>query len=181
MNHSKRICVFSGSSLGNNKKFIDIAVELGTLLATNAITLIYGAGDVGLMGKIAKSSLDNGGYVIGIIPTFLQSIEGTLANLSELIVTKNIHERKEKMYQLTDIYIAFPGGLGTLEEVTEVLSWQKLGVHTKPIIFLNIDGFWNNFFKMLEQLITAGFLKKEFLTQLVVISSVAELKTKLEV
>ena len=150
----KSICVFCGSSSGDNPNFLHAANDLGKYLAENKIKLVYGGASVGLMGAIANSVLINGGQVIGVLPRFLQSKEIAHDGLSELIVCNSMHERKTKMFELAEGFIALPGGYGTLEEVLEMLTWQQLGLHKFPIGFLNVDGFYNcliTFFDEIEK------------------------------
>ena len=142
------ICVFCGSSEGNDIAIIEAAEKLGKKLATNNITLIYGASKIGIMGVVAKSLLESKGEVIGIIPEFLKKKELVHLGLSKLITTQNMHERKLKMQELGDGFIALPGGMGTLEELFEILTWLQLGLHSKPIGLLNINNFYDDLLKL---------------------------------
>ena len=133
MNQLNKICVFCGSSDGNDLAITDTATKLGEIFAERNITLVYGAAKIGVMGTIAKSVLDNSGKVIGIIPNFLKKKEVVHLGLTKLITTQNMHERKLKMQETSDGFIALPGGMGTLEELFEIITWLQLGIHQKPI------------------------------------------------
>lgn len=150
----KTICVFCGSSLGEDPTFIEAASKLGEALAKSQITLVYGGANIGLMGTVANAVLKNGGKVIGVIPKFLAGKEIAHPNLTELILVESMHERKMKMFELSEGFIAMPGGFGTLEELSEMLTWQQLGLHRYPIGLLNINGFYNHlqlFFEEMEK------------------------------
>jgi uncharacterized protein (TIGR00730 family) len=138
----KSICVFCGSSNGDDPQFIETARNLGKALAESGITLVYGGANVGLMGAVADASLDSGGSVIGALPQFLQGKEIAHTGLTELILCETMHQRKTKMFELSQGFIALPGGFGTLEEVVEILTWQQLGLHKYPVGFLNVNGFF---------------------------------------
>ncbi len=154
------ICVYCGSSYGKNSKFTDTAIELGKVLAQNNITLVYGGSSIGLMGAIANSVLKNNGKVVGIIPeTFAEKVRHK--NLTQLILVKNMHQRKQRMSDLADAFIAMPGGLGTLEEVFETLTWAQLGLHKKPIGLLNIDNYYDKLNDFLDYCVKQGFIKRE--------------------
>ncbi|UJH67611.1 TIGR00730 family Rossman fold protein [Allomuricauda sp. SCSIO 65647] len=155
------IVVFCGSSEGEDPKIIADASKLGSTLADQNITLIYGAARIGVMGHVAQGCLDNGGKVIGVIPDFLMLREVYHSGLSELIITKSMHERKLKMYELSEGIIMLPGGYGTLEEFFEIITWAQLGLHQKPIGILNTNGFYDELLAMLRKMIDQQFLKKE--------------------
>ena len=141
MNKIKTVCVYCGSGPGTNPRFVEAAIALGKALAESGIRLVYGGGSIGLMGAVATSVLDHGGTVTGIIPDFLTSRENALTRIQEMIVTPDMHERKRLMFERSDAFVALPGGIGTLEELVEQLTWQQLGRHSKPILLANIDGF----------------------------------------
>ena len=168
----KSIVVFCGSSEGNDPDILCAAQELGQTLARRNITLVYGAAKIGVMGKVAQGSLNNGGKVIGIIPDFLKLKEVFHMGLTELIVTDNMHERKLHMYELSDGIITLPGGYGTLEELFEMITWAQLGLHQKPIGILNTNGFYDDLLKMLRKMVSQGFLKIENYNMLLVDDSV---------
>ncbi len=161
MTQIKSICIYCGSQPGNEPEFKEAAIALGAKLAENNIRLVYGGGSRGIMGAISKSVQDNGGEVFGIIPDFLLPKEGEWdrsANKLEIVITKNMHERKQKMFEESDAFIALPGGIGTLEEIVEIITWAQLGRHEKPIAFLNTNGFWNPMLELIEHMKTAGFI-----------------------
>jgi uncharacterized protein (TIGR00730 family) len=180
MNNLDKICVFCGSSDGNDLAITDAAVKLGEIFAERNITLVYGAAKIGVMGTIAKSVLDNSGKVIGIIPNFLKKKEVVHLGLTELITTENMHERKLKMHEQSDGFIALPGGMGTLEELFEIITWLQLGLHQKPIGLLNINGFYNDLIKMLETMVRKGFLSMDNYNLLLVDSDINRLLKKME-
>ena len=152
MNQIKTVCVYCGSGPGTNPRFVEAAIALGKVFAENDIRLVYGGGSIGLMGAVAKSALDHGGAVTGIIPDFLQARENALTRVQELIVTPDMHERKRLMFERSDAFVALPGGVGTLEELVEQLTWQQLGRHTKPMLLANIDGFWEPLLALLAHM-----------------------------
>ncbi len=180
MNKLEKICVFCGSSDGNDLAITDAAIKLGEIFVSHKITLVYGAAKIGVMGTIAKSVLDNNGGVIGIIPAFLKKKEVVHLGLTELITTKNMHERKLKMQEASDGFIALPGGMGTLEELFEIITWLQLGLHQKPIGLLNINGFYNDLIKMLETMVRKGFLSMDNYNLLLVDSNPLNLIKKME-
>ena len=176
----KSIVVFCGSSEGNDQEIISAAKELGKVFAKQNIILVYGGAKIGIMGIMAQSALDNGGNVIGIIPDFLKSKEVFHSGLSQLIITKNMHDRKLKMHELSDGIIALPGGYGTLEELFEMITWAQLGLHQNPIGILNTNGFYDNLLKMLKKMVTQGFLKQENYELLLVDDNVNALLQKMQ-
>lgn len=157
----KSIAVFCGSSLGVNPQYEEWAMKLGSYLGENNYHLIYGGGNIGLMGKIANAALNAGGEVTGVLPHFLNKKEVGHVELSKLILVDSMHERKQKIEQLSDAFIAMPGGFGTLEEVSEMLTWAQLGLHQKPIGLYNINGFYNTLLSQLDTMVSEGFLKKQ--------------------
>ncbi len=180
MNKLHKICVFCGSSDGNDLAITDAAMKLGKLFVEKEITLVYGAAKIGVMGTIAKAVLDQKGEVIGIIPDFLMKKEVVHLGLSQLITTKNMHERKLKMQELSDGFITLPGGFGTLEELFEIITWLQLGLHEKPIGLLNVNGFYDDLLKLLETMVRNGFLKMENYELLLVDSTIEGLLQKME-
>ena len=159
MNNIKTVCVYCGSGPGTNPRFVEAAIALGKALAENGIRLVYGGGSIGLMGAVATSVLDHGGAVTGIIPDFLTSRENALTRVQELIVTPDMHERKRLMFERSDAFVALPGGIGTLEELVEQLTWQQLGRHAKPILLANIDGFWEPLLALLAHMRATAFIR----------------------
>ncbi|MGL5234973.1 MAG: TIGR00730 family Rossman fold protein [Empedobacter falsenii] len=163
-----RLTVFCGSSNGSNKIFKEEAYKLGQKLAENKIELVYGGANVGLMGVIADSVLENKGVAIGVLPIFLKKVEVEYKGLSELILVDSMHERKVKMHELSDGVITLPGGFGTLEEFFEMLTWAQLGLHKKPIAIYNIDGFFDDLLLFIKSMVIKGFLKQENYDMLIV-------------
>jgi uncharacterized protein (TIGR00730 family) len=159
MSKIKTVCVYCGSGPGTNPRFVESAIALGKALAESGIRLVYGGGSIGLMGAIATSVLDHGGTVTGIIPDFLTSRENALTRVQEMIVTPDMHERKRLMFERSDAFVALPGGIGTLEELVEQLTWQQLGRHSKPILIANIDGFWEPLLALLSHMRATQFIR----------------------
>lgn len=155
----RNICVYCGSGPGTNPAYVATAKALGKSLAAADIGLVYGGGSLGLMGEVAKSTLAHGGRVTGIIPSFLSKKEQMLQDANELIITENMHERKMLMFERSDAFVALPGGIGTLEELVEQLTWSQLGRHAKPIIVANIDGFWAPFLALLRHMKSEAFIR----------------------
>jgi len=163
----KRICVYCGSSPGHDPRFIAAARRFGEILAANRIGLVYGGGSTGLMGTVARAVHDHGGEVAGIIPEFLKAQERMFKDAGEIVVTADMHERKRLMFERADAFVALPGGVGTLEEVVEQLTWAQLGRHKKPILIANIAGFWDPLIVMFDHLQSLGFLSSKRLGYLV--------------
>lgn len=156
----RRICVFCGSSPGSRPEFAEAARELGTLLAEAGIVAVYGGGNVGLMKELADAALAGGGHVIGVIPSALVERELAHGDLSDLRVVASMHERKALMADLSDAFIALPGGLGTLEEIFEVIAWAQLRFHDKPCGLLNIAGYYDHLLAFLDHAVASGFLRR---------------------
>ncbi len=155
------VTVYCGASLGTQEIYKETTTKLGKWIAINKHTLVYGGGKVGLMGVVADSVLENKGKVIGVMPTFLKERELAHEALSEIIIVNTMTERKLKMIELGDCYIALPGGAGTLEEISEVISWARIGQNSNPCIFLNIGGYYNNLKKFYQDMVTNGFLSSD--------------------
>lgn len=155
------ITVYCGANSGNKEIFKESTIHLGKWIAENNNTLVYGGGKAGLMGLLADSVINEGGKVIGIIPTFLKSRELAHPNLTELNIVNSMSERKLKMFDLADAFIALPGGPGTLEEITEMISWARIGQNPNPCIFFNVDGYYDPIKKMYEDMEKKGFLTKK--------------------
>jgi uncharacterized protein (TIGR00730 family) len=156
---AKNICVYCGSGKGNNPAYARAARTLGQALAENGIGLVYGGGSLGLMGEVARATLDHGGRVTGIIPAFLSEREQMLRAVDELLVTEDMHERKRLMFERSDAFVALPGGIGTLEELVEQLTWSQLGQHKKPIVVANVEGFWTPFLNLLAHMKGDAFIR----------------------
>ena len=157
----KKICVFCGSSAGADPIFRSAATAFGSLLASEQIDLVYGAGSVGIMGTVADAVLKSGGRVTGVIPRFLATRELLHEGITSVIQTEDMHERKATMARLSDAFVALPGGLGTLEELFEVMTWGQLGLHTKPIGLLNVAGYFDPLVALIERAIHDGFCRTE--------------------
>jgi uncharacterized protein (TIGR00730 family) len=155
----RNICVYCGSGLGQNPAYAAAARTLGAQLAQNGIGLVYGGGSLGLMGEVARATLEGGGRVTGIIPGFLTEKEKMLRDADDLIVTEDMHERKRLMFERSDAFVALPGGVGTLEELVEQLTWVQLGRHAKPVVVANIEGFWNPFLRLLAHMKEDAFIR----------------------
>ncbi len=158
----KRICVFCGSSPGTRPEYLQTARQLGRLLADRQLGLVYGGGNVGMMGEIARLMMEKKGEVIGVIPKFLAEKEVAFKEVTELHVVDSMHERKALMAELADGFIALPGGLGTIEEIFEVLTWAQLGIHEKPCGFLNVCGYYDPILMFLSHAIDEQFIKAEY-------------------
>jgi len=157
----KRVCVFCGSSLGAGSDYLAAARNLGRVLAERGITLVYGGGSIGLMGALADSALSAGGRVIGVIPDALSATEVAHRGLSELRVTESMHARKAMMEDLSDAFVALPGGLGTFDELFEILTWAQLGIHRKPVGLINVAGYFDGLIRLLEHAVAEGFVRRE--------------------
>jgi len=159
MSKIKTVCVYCGSGPGTNPRFVEAARAFGKILAESGIRLVYGGGSIGLMGAVATSVLDHGGKVTGIIPDFLTIRENALRRVQEMIVTPDMHERKRLMFEHADAFVALPGGVGTLEELVEQLTWQQLGRHSKPVLIANIEGFWEPLLTLLTHMRATQFIR----------------------
>lgn len=176
----KRITVFCGSSSGTEEIYTSQAILLGKTLAQRNIELVYGGANVGLMGAVADSVLNNGGKAIGVLPSFLRSKEIAHKQITELILVETMHERKTKMNDLCDGVIALPGGFGTLDELFEMLTWGQLGLHKKPIAILNVDGFYDALIVFTQTMVDKGLLKEANQQMLLVSDSIDDLLDKME-
>jgi uncharacterized protein (TIGR00730 family) len=176
----KRICVFTGSNRGARSDYADAAQELGRLLASRGYELVYGGGRVGLMGVIADAVLASGGKVIGVIPEALAAKEIAHSRLTELRVVRSMHERKAIMAELSDAFIALPGGLGTLEEFFEVITWAQLGLHAKPVGIMNVSGYFDPLFAFLDRAVDERFVKSEHRSMIIMAHSPADLLDRLQ-
>lgn len=157
---ARKLCVYCGSGPGRNPAYAEAARVLGRNMAEAGIGLVYGGGSLGLMGEVARSVIAAGGHVTGIIPEFLVAKERMLTEVNELIVTQNMHERKMTMFERADGFVALPGGLGTLEELTEISTWAQLSQHAKPIIVCNIDGYWDPLLTLLDHMRAEKFIRE---------------------
>ena len=159
MSTIKAICVYCASGPGNNPAFVEAAKQFGRILAENGVRLVYGGGSVGLMGALADSVLDHGGMVTGVIPDFLVNREHMLVRVQERIITRDMHERKRVMFERADAFVALPGGIGTLEELVEQMTWAQLGRHKKPILILNSERFWDPLCALIDHMENLAFIR----------------------
>lgn len=168
----KGVCVYCGSGKGLSPAYAIAARKLGKALAEHNIRLVYGGGSLGLMGEVARAALGAGGKVTGIIPEFLGSRELMLKDVDELIVVENMHVRKQLMFDRADAFVALPGGIGTLEELVEQLTWAQLGRHSKPIVVANIGGFWDPFLKLLDHMKHETFIRSGLDVHFIVVDEI---------
>lgn len=175
MSNIKAVCVYCGSSPGSNPKFVEAARAFGRILAENNIRLIYGGGSIGLMGAIAESVVDHGGLVTGIIPDFLKTREMMFRRAQEIIVTRDMHERKRLMFERADAFVALPGGIGTLEELVEQLTWAQLGRHKKPILMANIERFWDPLCALFDHMRETKFIRPDLGVSPLVVNEVHDI------
>ncbi|RDI58792.1 hypothetical protein DES45_105316 [Microvirga subterranea] len=180
MSDIKSICVYCGSGFGDDPVFAENAAALGRAMAEQGIRLVYGGGNVGLMGTVAQATLDHGGYVTGIIPEFLKSREKLLDAVQETIVVPDMHTRKRLMFEKADAFVALPGGIGTLEELVEQMTWAQLGRHTKPILLLSTKGFWKPLLTLFAHMRDQGFIRQGLELNYLVAERVEEVIPMLE-
>ncbi len=176
----KTVAVFCGSSLGGDATFASAAAGLGKLLAERGIGLVYGGGNIGLMGKLATAALEAGGHVTGVIPKFMMDKEIGRIDLPELRVVESMHARKALMSELSDGFIAMPGGFGTLEEFCEILTWGQLGLHSKPFGMLNVAGFYDHFLAFVDHAVAHGLIKAKHREMILAAEEPGELLDKME-
>lgn len=169
------LCVYCGSSDRGRPTHHDAALRLGRIMAKAGIRLIYGGGRIGMMGRIADAVMEGGGEVTGIIPQFLEQVEVGHSGVTQLIVTDNMHDRKQKMAEMSDAFLIMPGGLGTLEETFEILTWKQLGLHEKPVVIADIGGYWRHLIELIDHMIDESYAKPENRALFQVIDSVDEL------
>ena len=156
----RTVCVYCGSGFGRDPAFREAAEVLGTALAEAGMRLVYGGGDVGLMGTVARAALEAGGHVTGIIPDFLQAREHMLADIQETVVVPDMHTRKRLMFERSDAFVTLPGGIGTLEELVEQLTWAQLGRHRKPVVLVSVAAFWSPLLALFEHMRGHGFIRE---------------------
>ncbi len=179
MSKINALCVYCGSSAGTDPAFIEAARAFGKILALNGVRLIYGGGSIGLMGALADAVLENGGTATGIIPEFLTRKERPRRLAQELIVTRDMHERKRTMFERADGFVALPGGIGTLEEVVEQLTWAQLGQHKKPILIANIAGYWDPLLTLVAHMREQQFLPAQYRVDFLVADRVDDILPRL--
>ena len=175
-----KICVYCGSGPGTDPAFVAAARAFGAILAKNGIGLVYGGGGVGIMGALAHSVHEHGGEVTGIIPKFLMSRERALHGTHELIVTRDMHERKQKMFEMADAFVAMPGGVGTLEELVEQITWVQLGRHRKPVLLSNIKDFWQPLRALFDHMKKLEFIRGDLNFDLLVADTVGDILPMLQ-
>jgi uncharacterized protein (TIGR00730 family) len=179
MSTIKSICVYCASGPGTNPAFMRAAKQFGRILADNGIRLVYGGGSVGLMGALAESVLTHGGAVTGVIPDFLVNREHMLLSVQERIITPDMHARKREMFERADAFVGLPGGVGTLEELVEQLTWAQLGRHKKPILILNIERFWDPLCALIEEMRRLEFIRAGMTVDLLVAETVEDILPQL--
>jgi uncharacterized protein (TIGR00730 family) len=179
MSKINAVCVYCGSSPGTEPAFVEAAEKLGRIFAENGVRLIYGGGSVGLMGAVAEAVLEHGGEITGIIPEFLTKKERPRRLAQELIVTRDMHERKRIMFERADAFVALPGGLGTLEELVEQLTWVQLGRHKKPILIANINGYWDPLLALIDHMRAVKFMPSALSVDFLVAKQAEDILPKL--
>jgi uncharacterized protein (TIGR00730 family) len=175
----RSVCVFCGSRPGGDPAHAAAATELGAALAAAGLRLVYGAGDVGLMGTVAAAAMAAGGETLGVVPAHLVAREAARRDLARVVVTETMHERKKVMFMNADAIVTLPGGPGSLDELFEVLTWRQLGLHAKPVYLLNVRGYWNPLLALLEHIVAEGFADRGFLDYLEPHATVAGLMRSL--
>ena len=176
MSSIRSVCVYCGSSPGRNGLYLEAGTTLGRAIADAGLRLVYGGGTKGIMGAVAAGAAERGGRIIGIIPRFLirkEAGEHAPQALDEFVVVENMHERKHRMFEESDAFVALPGGVGTLEEIVEIMTWAQLGRHRKPIVFANIAGFWNPMLALIDHMRAEGFVHTGHLVQPIVVDDAA--------
>ncbi len=174
----RSVCVYCGSQPGRDPAFMEAGRNFGRTLAENNLRLVYGGGTKGIMGAVAAGVLSAGGHVTGIIPEFLVDMEATrhsLGQLNELIITKDMHERKHAMFERSDAFVTLPGGIGTLEEIVEIMTWGQLGRHAKPMVFANVNDFWKPMLELVDHMATSGFIHTAHLVRPLVIDRIEDI------
>lgn len=176
----RNVCVYCGSALGHAPHHAETARAVGAALAERKVGLVYGGGAAGLMGTVARAVKAGGGRVVGVIPDFLIAKEGSSLDIDERIVVPDMHTRKRTMFERADAFVALPGGIGTLEELVEMLTWVQLGRHAKPVLIANVGGFWDPLLALLEHMTNEGFLSTAFVVRYLVARRVEEILPMLE-
>ena len=176
----KSVCVYCGSSTGSDPLFMEAGDRFGRLMASSGVELVYGVGGIGVMGAVARAVLAEGGRVTGIIPRFLTEVEVEFKEVSELIVTESMHARKQLMFERSQAFVALPGGIGTVEETIEMLTWAQLGRHSNPIVIANLKGFWDPMIELLDHIIKAGFARSDIRRIYSVVDRVEDILPRIE-
>lgn len=174
MARAHSVCVFCGSRVGDDPRHAAAAAETGAAIAARGWRLVYGGGGVGLMNVTANAALDAGGPVIGVIPEFLRIREAGHKGLTDLIVTDGMHDRKQIMFNLADAFLILPGGVGTMDETVEILTWKQLGNHAKPIVLVDLDGYWGPLLTAFDQAVAHGYMGQDTIDLLEVVDSVKD-------
>jgi uncharacterized protein (TIGR00730 family) len=173
--HVRNICVYCGSNAGSSPAYAAAARRFGQILAEEGMGLVYGGGSLGLMGELARSVLAHGGRVTGIIPAFLSEKERMLRDADELIVVEDMHQRKKLMFDKSDAFVALPGGIGTLEELVEQLTWAQLGRHSKPVVLVNIGAFWAPLLALIEHMNEEAFIRPDMAVRFLTVDGVEDI------
>lgn len=174
----RSICVYCGSQPGRNPDYMEAGRALGRSIAEHGLSLVYGGGTRGIMGAVSSGVMSAGGRVTGIIPEFLMDKEASrhsLSALTELVVTRDMHERKHRMFEQSDAFVTLPGGIGTLEEIVEIMTWGQLGRHKKPVVFANINGFWDPMMELLRHMTDQGFIHTAHLVKPLIVDRVEDI------
>lgn len=174
----RSVCVYCGSQPGRNPLYIEAGRALGRSIAEHGLRLVYGGGTRGIMGAVASGVMSNGGQVLGIIPEFLMDKEASkhsLGALTEVVVTENMHQRKHRMFEEADAFVTLPGGIGTLEEIVEIMTWGQLGRHRKPMVFANINKFWEPMLQLVDHMASEGFIHTAHLVKPMIIDNVDDI------
>ncbi|MBL0936932.1 MAG: TIGR00730 family Rossman fold protein [Rhizobiaceae bacterium] len=179
MSTIRSICVYCGSSPGNSPIYLEAGRALGKAIAEAGLTLVYGGGLKGVMGAVANGAVEAGGHVTGIIPRFLirkeAGDEAGLDHLDEVILTEDMHERKHAMFERSDAFVALPGGIGTVEEIVEIMTWAQLGRHQKPMVFGNVAGFWNPMLALIDHMKAEGFIHSQHMVRPLVVAEAGKI------
>ena len=176
----KKVCVYCASSSKVNSQYVETARKLGKILAENDLELVYGGGSVGLMGVLADSVLETGGRVTGVLPRFMVAVEWQHNGLTELVLTETMHERKEKMAELADAVVALPGGCGTMEELLEMITWKQLGIHSQPIVIVNVNEYYTHLLAQFQQAADELFMRPQHLEMWSVVTDADEVLRAIE-
>lgn len=176
----KQVCVYCSARDAVDVSYIEAAKKLGKILADHDKSLIYGGGSTGLMGAVTDGVIEAGGYVTGIIPEHLRDVEKMHQDVQNLIVVETMHQRKQRMAEMADAFVILPGGFGTMDEFFEILTWRQLGLHDKPILLVNMDGYWAHLISLIEEMLTKKFISPEDITQFVIIDSIDQVLPTLE-
>ena len=180
MTEIRSVCVFCGSREGNDPAYRAAAVRFGTLLGERGVRLIYGGGSIGLMGVLAEAALAAGGEVVGVIPDFLMKYEISHSRLTDLVITGSMHDRKRRMFEMADGFVVLPGGLGTLDETFEIVTWKQLRLHDAPIVVLDVGGFWAPLRALIDAIVAGGFAHEAIAELFTVVASVDDVFPALE-